>query len=188
MHIPSGRHKPAAHKDSMSSSGGGGGNAAAATSAPLEAFNRKVIGTDILFSFPIGPALVSDIISSLPSPLYALVTDDVVFELHARALEQAFAAQGARAVTYVLPNGEAQKSRRSKELIEDWMVRGSALAGLKTVTFGQIGCGCTRRTVVVAVGGGVVGDLAGFVASTCVRRLQLPPAATSRLQLPPAAT
>ena len=91
---------------------------------------------------------------------------------------QASAPHRAEAPRHVLPNGEAQKSRRSKELIEDWMVRGSALAGLKTVTFGQIGCGCTRRTVVVAVGGGVVGDLAGFVASTCVRRLQLPPAAT----------
>ncbi len=137
--------------------------------ASLQNLNRVVIGTEIVFSFSIGPALVRDILSSLPSPLYAVVTDDIVYELYGRALEQEFVHQGARAVVYVLPNGETYKTRHSKELIEDWMVRASALLHCQNVTFFQVGCGCTRRTVVVALGGGVVGDLAGFVASTCER-------------------
>lgn len=110
------------------------GDAAAITSAPLETFNRVVIGTEILFCFPIGAALVRDIISSLPSPLYVIITDDIVLELYGRALAQAFTDLGARAVTYALPNGEAHKSRRSKELIEDWMASGCAYDEVETVT------------------------------------------------------
>ena len=113
---------------SLSSSCNDEGNAAAVTIAPLETFNRTVIGTEILFCFPIGPALVRDILSSLPSPLYAVITDDIVFELYGRSLAQAFADQGARAVTFTLPNGESHKSRQSKELIENWMASRRALA------------------------------------------------------------
>jgi 3-dehydroquinate synthetase len=142
-------------------------SAEAGATASLQSFNRTIIGTEIIFSFPIGPSLVCDILSSLPSPIYAVITDDVVHELYGRVLVQAFLDQGARAVVYVLPNGEAHKSRHSKELIEDWMASACAFVRCKIVTFLQVGCGCTRRTVVVALGGGVVGDLAGFVASTC---------------------
>jgi 3-dehydroquinate synthetase len=100
-------------------------SAAPRPSSALQHFNRAVIGTDIIFSFSIGPALVCDIVSALPSPLYVVITDDVVHELYGRALLQHFVAHGARAVVYVLPHGESHKSRRSKELIEDWMVRTS---------------------------------------------------------------
>jgi hypothetical protein len=91
-------------------------------SAPLQNLNRTVIGSDILFSFSMGAALVRDVISSLPSPLYVIITDDIVHELYGRQLVRAFVDQGARAEVYVLPNGESYKNRHSKELIEDWMV------------------------------------------------------------------
>ena len=136
-------------------------------SAPLQNLNRTVIGSHILFSFSIGPALARDIISSLPSPLYAIITDDIVHELYGRELARAFDAHGARAENYVLHNGEPHKSRHSKELIEDWMVSTWLKRTVNNLLCGQVGCGCTRRTVVVSLGGGVVGDLAGFVASTC---------------------
>jgi 3-dehydroquinate synthetase len=88
----------------------------------LHKFNRSVIGTEVIFSFPIGPALVSDVIAALPSPFYAVITDDIVHELYGRALVQSFVEQGASASAYIIPNGEPCKNRRSKELIEDWMV------------------------------------------------------------------
>lgn len=133
-------------------------------SAPLQNLNRSVIGSHILFSFSIGPALARDITSSLPSPFYAIITDD---EPYGRELARAFDAHGARAENYVLHNGEPHKSRHSKELIEDWMVSTWLKRTVNNLLCGQVGCGCTRRTVVVSLGGGVVGDLAGFVASTC---------------------
>jgi hypothetical protein len=64
-------------------------------SAPLQNLNRTVIGSDILFSFSMGAALVRDVISSLPSPLYVIITDDIVHELYGRQLVRAFVDQGA---------------------------------------------------------------------------------------------
>jgi len=46
-----------------------------------------------------------------------------VLELYGRSLERAFLDAGARAAVYAVPNGEAYKSRSSKEMVEDWMVR-----------------------------------------------------------------
>ena len=107
---------------SSSSSSSSSWDSVVDASAPLQNLNRTVIGSHILFSFSIGPALARDIISSLPSPLYAIITDDIVHELYGRELARAFDAHGARAEVYVLPNGEPHKSRHSNELIEDWMV------------------------------------------------------------------
>jgi hypothetical protein len=110
-------------------------SAEAGATDSLQNFNRTIIGTEVVFSFPIGPALVCDIVSSLPSPLYAVITDDIVYELYGRALVQAFLDQGARAMVYVLPNGEVHKSRHCKELIEDWMVSACAFVHCRIVTF-----------------------------------------------------
>ena len=60
---------------------------------------------------------------------------------------------GKRALFYAVPPGEASKDRAVKERIEDWMLS-------------QL---CNRDTCVLALGGGVVGDLAGFVAATFMR-------------------
>lgn len=57
---------------------------------------------------------------------------------------------------FVFPAGEASKTREMKERIEDWM----------------ISLGCSRGTRIVAVGGGVVLDLAGFVAATYARGIE----------------
>lgn len=55
-----------------------------------------------------------------------------------------------RFLEYIIPPGERSKSREGKAQIEDFMLENS----------------CTRDTVVLALGGGVIGDLVGFVAAT----------------------
>lgn len=85
-----------------------------------------------------------------------LVTDRNVFRLHGRALGRALARGGVDVRTIVLPPGERTKSRRHRDLLEDRIIRS----------------GADRSSVVAALGGGVVGDLAGFVAATLFRGIR----------------
>ena len=85
--------------------------------------------------------------------LAAIVTNDVVARLHVERVEGALARAGARATRIVLPDGEANK---------DWKHLDRIFAAL-------LESGADRRTVLVAVGGGVVGDMAGFAAATYQR-------------------
>ena len=93
--------------------------------------------------------------------LAAVVTSETVARLHAAGVEQVLARAGARTVRIVLPDGEAHK---------DWR-------GLERIYAALLEAQADRRTVVVAVGGGVVGDMAGFAAATYQRgvaHLQVP--------------
>ncbi len=83
-----------------------------------------------------------------------VVTDENV-RAHGDAVAQALAAAGFHVATAVLPPGEAQKALSTASALYD------RLADVQA----------DRRTLVVAVGGGVVGDLAGFVAATFNRGL-----------------
>ncbi len=85
-----------------------------------------------------------------------LVSDEHVSP-HADAAADALAAVGFRTAVSVLPSGEAQKSLVMAAHLYD------GLAEIRA----------DRRTLVVAVGGGVIGDLAGFVAATYNRGLPL---------------
>ncbi|MFC5531755.1 3-dehydroquinate synthase [Cohnella yongneupensis] len=82
-----------------------------------------------------------------------LVTDESVADLYADRLEASFAAAGYKVTTAVVPSGEATKSL---EMLDELI--GVALQG-----------GLDRKSTVVALGGGVIGDLAGFVAATYMR-------------------
>ena len=85
-----------------------------------------------------------------------LVSDDHV-RPHAEAIEESLGTAGFRTRLTVLPPGEGQKALAVAAHLYD------QLADLNA----------DRRTVVVPVGGGVVGDLAGFVAATFNRGLSL---------------
>ena len=91
----------------------------------------------------------------LPQKRVAIVTDSTVAELHLPALLQGLAQTGIRSHTVVVPPGEASKS----------------LAGYQQVVDGLLSWGVERQTTVLALGGGVVGDLAGFAAATTLRGL-----------------
>lgn len=84
----------------------------------------------------------------------ALVSDENVAAAgHLARARAAVEAGGVRAVEVIFPPGEAQKNLKQVEA-----VAGACVAG-----------GLDRKSAVLAVGGGVVGDLAGFVASMLYR-------------------
>jgi len=83
----------------------------------------------------------------------AIVTNEVVAPLYAEAVERALAACGVRHFRVVIPDGEAQKRWETLDRVHGELLRAQA----------------DRKTVIVALGGGVVGDLAGFAAATYQR-------------------
>jgi 3-dehydroquinate synthase len=87
----------------------------------------------------------------------ALIIADTAVQAHARAVDAALRSAGFQTRIHLLPPGESQKSLAVAAQLYD------ALAELHA----------DRRTLVAAVGGGVVGDLAGFVAATFNRGLPL---------------
>jgi len=111
--------------------------------------------------FHLIPYIVRTVLDSLPASAYALVTDTHIAKLHLSAFEAEFhrafaqSASKSRFLTHVVAPGETSKSREGKALIEDFLLLNR----------------CTRDTVVLALGGGVIGDLVGFVAAT----LYVPP-------------
>ncbi len=82
-----------------------------------------------------------------------LITDDNVEERYAIPLADACTKQGFEADVLVVAPGEQTKCADIAAQL--WQT--------------MIDEGCDRQTAVVAVGGGVVGDLAGFVAATFAR-------------------
>ena len=101
----------------------------------------------------VGPGLLATIGDRLKThlarPRLAVVTDANVARLHLKPLEAALAGSGIAANTIVLPAGERTKS----------------YAHLAELCDGLLSAGVERDDLVVAFGGGVIGDLAGFAAS-----------------------
>ena len=100
-------------------------------------------------------------IAALGARAAAIVTDEHVGPLYADALARSLEAQGLRVSVVTLPPGEATKSYASLERVCD------AVLAAKI----------ERGDLVVALGGGVVGDLAGFAAAVVrrgVRFVQVP--------------
>lgn len=83
----------------------------------------------------------------------AVITDHTVKELYGEAVEKSLADANFNIKTYSVPAGESSKSLQVVEsLIGDLIADGH-----------------NRETAIIALGGGVVGDLAGFVAATYLR-------------------
>ncbi len=92
---------------------------------------------------------------SKASPLM-IITDENVAKHHLRLLRERLQAAGFRTVEAIVPAGEQSKSlSRLEQLIT------AALEG-----------GLDRQSAVVALGGGVVGDLAGFTAASYMRGIR----------------
>lgn len=104
------------------------------------------IGRDLI------PELVQDMKNGLVGSIkkFAVVTDSNVEGLYGTPVLEALRNAGFQAELFVFPAGEKSKVRKVKEMIEDAMLEKEF----------------RRDCCVVAVGGGVVSDLAGFVAGT----------------------
>lgn len=91
----------------------------------------------------------------------ALVTDDIVDSLYAEAVSEALAKAGFAVCKFVFPNGEGSKNLTTFGQVLEFFAQNKL----------------TRSDLVVALGGGVCGDLAGFAASVYlrgIRFLQIP--------------
>ncbi|MFA9459301.1 3-dehydroquinate synthase [Thiohalorhabdus methylotrophus] len=110
-------------------------------------------------SYPIhiGPDLLktgSLVADTLPAPRAVLVTNETVGPLYARQLADGLEAAGVTLLDRIeLADGEQHKTPATLEQVYDRLLEARA----------------DRKTAVIALGGGVVGDLAGFAAATYQR-------------------
>jgi 3-dehydroquinate synthase len=102
-----------------------------------------------------------------PARRYAFISDDNVAALHGHPLMEGARDAGLDASLFTFPAGEASKTRTSWSILTDELLE----AG-----FGRDSC-------VVAVGGGVTTDLAGFVAATFLRGVPVVQVPTSYLAM-----
>ncbi len=130
---------------------------------------KKVV--DDSYEIEIGYGLEEKFIEDLKQGLvgnikkFAVVTDDSVAPLYAEPIYQKLLEAGYQADLFVIPHGEKNKTRAMKEYVEDAMLEKEY----------------RRDCCVVAVGGGVVTDLAGFTAGTFGRGVPFINYATTHL-------
>ncbi|MEY8831204.1 3-dehydroquinate synthase [Sedimentitalea sp. XS_ASV28] len=117
------------------------------------------------YDVEIGPGLIDQagarIARFLHRPRVAVVSDETVAGLHLETLRTGLAAEGIEMVALALPPGEATKGWPQFSRTVEWLLEQKV----------------ERRDVVVAFGGGVIGDLAGFAAAVLrrgVRFVQIP--------------
>ena len=101
----------------------------------------------------VGAGLIADAGTHLKPLLrrarIAVVTDETVARLHLPALQESLDVAGIHHDTIVLPQGESTKSFAQLEKLTEWLLE----------------TGIERGDIVVALGGGVIGDLTGFAAA-----------------------
>jgi 3-dehydroquinate synthase len=111
---------------------------------------------DRSYDIKIGPGLLAQpaSFSGLPKASTALiVTNTCVGPLYAATLARSLAALHQRVLTLELPDGEVHKDWPTLNLIFDRLLHEA----------------CDRKTVLYALGGGVVGDMTGFAAASYMR-------------------
>ncbi|OBA18036.1 Shikimate dehydrogenase [Metschnikowia bicuspidata var. bicuspidata NRRL YB-4993] len=118
--------------------------------------------------------IVDEILRHEKLSSYVIITDSHMEQAAPfQKLKASFAAQmrqmaaGSRLLAYTVSPGENNKSRETKAQVEDFLLQQ----------------GCTRDTVVIAVGGGVVGDMIGFVAATFMRGVRVIQVPTTLLSM-----
>ncbi len=98
---------------------------------------------------------------------WVIITDDNVKPLYGEHLLRKLKILDLNAILIDFPAGEHAKTRSTQQMIEEEMFRH----------------GCHRQTMILALGGGVVGDLAGFIAATYMRGIPYIQVPTSLLAM-----
>ncbi|MBO9449420.1 3-dehydroquinate synthase [Tropicibacter sp. R16_0] len=129
---------------------------------------QQVVHVDLgerSYDVQIGPGLIDQagdwIAPLLARPRVAVLTDETVAELHLEALRAGLAKAGIDMVSLALPAGESTKGWPQFTRAVEWLLEQKI----------------ERNDIVVAFGGGVIGDLAGFAAAVLrrgVRFVQIP--------------
>ncbi|MGB2831573.1 MAG: 3-dehydroquinate synthase [Methylotenera sp.] len=109
-------------------------------------------------SYPIhiGRNLISNaelILPHLKRKHVAIVTNTTIAPLYLEQLSQTLVAAGVKVIPIVLPDGEAYKNAETLNKIYDALLQNR----------------CERTTTLIALGGGVIGDLTGYAAATYLR-------------------
>lgn len=110
------------------------------------------------------PQLITDRVTA---QRFAVISDDNVAPIHGRLIMEAGLDAGLDMALFTFPPGEASKTRKSWSILTDEML---------DACFGRDSC-------VIAVGGGVTTDLAGFVAATFLRGVPVVQVPTSYLAM-----
>ena len=100
---------------------------------------------------------IGEFIAGKFTPKALIVTQDKIFDAHGKALTDGLDAQGIAYTVATVPDSETSKSLFEAEKLYTRAIE----------------CGLDRKSVVIALGGGVVGDLGGFVAATYLRGVPL---------------
>lgn len=115
---------------------------------------KKVIDDsyEIEIGYELGQKLIDDLRAGLVGTIkkFVVVTDSIVKDLYADRIYDLLLQNDYKSDIIVFPAGEKSKTRQTKEFIEDTM----------------LAKGYRRDCCIIAVGGGVVTDIAGFVAGT----------------------
>ena len=106
----------------------------------------------------IAPGRLDHVGDSVPqdATMVAVITNPVVDQLYGDRVRQSIQARGFKTMTIRLPDGEAHK---------DWST-------LNTIFDQLLAAQLDRRAVIVALGGGVIGDMAGFAAAVYMRGIR----------------
>ena len=109
-------------------------------------------------SYPIhiGAGLINQahlILQHLKRKNVAIVTNTTVAPLYLKKLAQPLRDAGVNVLEIILPDGEAYKNTETLNLIYDALLKNR----------------CERSTTLIALGGGVIGDLTGYAAATYLR-------------------
>ena len=116
----------------------------------------KVELADRSYPIHIGRNLISDaslILPYLKRKHVAIVTNTTVAPLYLAQLSQSLQAAGVTVIAIILPDGEAYKNSTTLNTIYDTLLQNR----------------CERSTTLIALGGGVIGDLTGYAAATYLR-------------------
>ena len=113
-------------------------------------------GYDVIVSSGILESCGELIKEVIPECRVAIISDDIVFPLYGETVKTSLEKNGYRVVSYIFKNGENSKNIRTYTEILEFLAENHL----------------TRTDLVVALGGGVCGDMAGFSAATYLRGIR----------------
>jgi len=114
-----------------------------------------------LYSYTVGSAILENKVSSLHQHIgfdtCFIFADENLWRFHKERIERTFNALNVDYIVKIIPSGEQSKSVQQWQNLVNFLLRS----------------GVRRNTPLFAIGGGVTGDLAGFVAASTLRGIPL---------------